>query len=73
MSSLRMSRGLNIGSLRAKNLALLSKWFWRYKVEDMESLWGKVIRSIHGADGGMGWETGSSSRVGRARGYGVKS
>ncbi|XP_071713611.1 uncharacterized mitochondrial protein AtMg00310-like [Rutidosis leptorrhynchoides] len=44
--------GLNIGSLRGKNLALLGKWWWRFKTET-ESLWVKVIRSIHGPLGGL--------------------
>nr|GEW96461.1 putative RNA-directed DNA polymerase, eukaryota, reverse transcriptase zinc-binding domain protein [Tanacetum cinerariifolium] len=39
--------GLNIGSLRAKNLALLGKWWWRFRKED-DGLWVKVIKSIHG-------------------------
>ena len=39
--------GLAIGSLRALNLALISKWWWRLKVEN-DSLWSKVIRSLHG-------------------------
>ncbi|XP_071715063.1 uncharacterized protein [Rutidosis leptorrhynchoides] len=42
--------GLNIGSLREKNLALLGKWFWRAKTEH-DSLWVSVIKSIHGANG----------------------
>ena len=44
--------GLNIGSLRAKNWALMGKWWWRFWVE-CDALWGKVIRSIHGSDGGL--------------------
>ncbi|GJY92863.1 putative RNA-directed DNA polymerase, partial [Tanacetum coccineum] len=43
--------GLNIGSLRAKNLALLGKWWWRFKNEG-RNLWVNVIKSIHGASGG---------------------
>ncbi|XP_071699579.1 uncharacterized protein [Rutidosis leptorrhynchoides] len=41
--------GLNIGSLRAKNLALLGKWIWRAKTEP-NSLWVNVIKSIHGSN-----------------------
>ncbi|XP_071704164.1 uncharacterized protein [Rutidosis leptorrhynchoides] len=41
--------GLGIESLRAKNLSLLAKWFWRLKNEG--SLWVKVIKSIHGTFG----------------------
>ncbi|GKD51601.1 reverse transcriptase domain, reverse transcriptase zinc-binding domain protein [Tanacetum coccineum] len=44
--------GLNIGSLRAKNLALLGKWWWRFKNEGGD-LWVRVIKSIHGASGGL--------------------
>ena len=44
--------GLNIGSLRAKNWALMGKWWWRFWVEG-DALWVKVIRSIHGSDGGL--------------------
>ena len=39
--------GLAISSLRSLNLALISKLWWRLKVET-ESLWSKVIRSFHG-------------------------
>lgn len=45
--------GLNIGSLNLKNLALLGKWWWRFRVEH-NSLWVKVISSIYGRDGGLG-------------------
>ncbi|KAJ9549144.1 hypothetical protein OSB04_021687 [Centaurea solstitialis] len=39
--------GLEIGSLKATNIALLSKWWWRIKKEN-EALWVQVIKSIHG-------------------------
>ncbi|GJR76960.1 putative RNA-directed DNA polymerase [Tanacetum coccineum] len=45
--------GLNIGPLRAKNLALLGKWWWRFKKEG-GSLWVRIIKSIHGESGGLG-------------------
>nr|GEW05829.1 reverse transcriptase domain, reverse transcriptase zinc-binding domain protein [Tanacetum cinerariifolium] len=45
--------GFNIGSLRAKNLALLGKWLWRFKREG-RSLWVRVIKSIHGSSGSLG-------------------
>ncbi|KAK1439737.1 hypothetical protein QVD17_05557 [Tagetes erecta] len=38
--------GLGIGSLRAMNLALLSKWWWRAKT-DSKSLWFEAIKSLH--------------------------
>ena len=42
--------GLGIGSLQGQNLALLSRWWWRFKTEQ-NFLWKKVITSLHGADG----------------------
>ncbi|XP_071708570.1 uncharacterized protein [Rutidosis leptorrhynchoides] len=45
--------GLNIGSLKGKILALLAKWWWRFKIET-NSLWVKVIQSIYGSNGGLG-------------------
>lgn len=41
--------GLGLGSLRALNLSLLVKWWWRYKVEN-DSLWRKVIQGLHKID-----------------------
>ncbi|GJR06205.1 RNA-directed DNA polymerase, eukaryota, reverse transcriptase zinc-binding domain protein [Tanacetum coccineum] len=34
------------------NQSLLAKWWWRFRVEE-NSIWRKVIRSIHGPTGGM--------------------
>ncbi|KAJ9544401.1 hypothetical protein OSB04_024108 [Centaurea solstitialis] len=45
--------GLGIGSIRAHNLALLTKWWWRFKTEK-EAMWCKVITSLHGEDGNLG-------------------
>ncbi|XP_071705366.1 uncharacterized protein [Rutidosis leptorrhynchoides] len=45
--------GLNIGSLVAKNLALLGKWWWRFKAKP-NALWVKIISSIYGPGGGLG-------------------
>ncbi|XP_071728717.1 uncharacterized protein [Rutidosis leptorrhynchoides] len=53
--------GLNIGSLKAKNLALLGKWWWRFRTET-DAYWVKIIKSIYGRDGGLGYTSGS--RVG---------
>ncbi|KAJ9565551.1 LOW QUALITY PROTEIN: hypothetical protein OSB04_001517 [Centaurea solstitialis] len=39
--------GLGIGSLRATNLALLAKWWWRFKNEE-GALWRKVMVALHG-------------------------
>lgn len=44
--------GLGVGSIKAKNLRLLGKWYWRFKHEKKE-LWIKVISSIYGNDGGF--------------------
>ncbi|GJV98091.1 hypothetical protein Tco_1549668 [Tanacetum coccineum] len=49
--------GLNIGSLKVKNLELLGKWWWRCTTEG-ENMWCRVIRSIYGIDGG--WGSGGS-------------
>ncbi|GJZ05891.1 reverse transcriptase domain, reverse transcriptase zinc-binding domain protein [Tanacetum coccineum] len=46
-------RGLNVGSLRAKNLPLLGKWWWRFRKEG-GCLWVRVIKSIHGDSGELG-------------------
>lgn len=43
----RIDEGLGFGGLKAKNLALLAKWGWRYLNEE-NSLWSQVVRSIHG-------------------------
>ncbi|GKB66441.1 putative RNA-directed DNA polymerase [Tanacetum coccineum] len=51
--------GLNIGSLKVKNLALLGKWWWRFRVEK-DALWRKIVKSIYGGDGG--WESEGGSR-----------
>ncbi|XP_071738863.1 uncharacterized protein [Rutidosis leptorrhynchoides] len=44
--------GLNIGALKSENLALLGKWWWRFKTET-NALWVKIIRSIYGSCGGL--------------------
>lgn len=44
--------GLVIGSLEACNLAMLSKWWWRFKTEP-NALCRNIIKSIHGSDGGL--------------------
>ncbi|XP_022003858.1 uncharacterized protein LOC110901312 [Helianthus annuus] len=38
--------GLGFGSLRDANLAMLSKWWWRFKT-DKDGLWRRVIWSVH--------------------------
>ena len=37
--------GLEIGSFRQKNIALLTKWFWRFSMEEA-SLWRRLIVAI---------------------------
>ncbi|GJZ75241.1 hypothetical protein Tco_0639706 [Tanacetum coccineum] len=44
--------GLGIGSLASLNLALLQKWRWRF-YNEKEALWCRVIKAIHGEDGGI--------------------
>ncbi|GJY83425.1 hypothetical protein Tco_0496801 [Tanacetum coccineum] len=44
--------GLNIGSLKAFNLALLQKWRWRL-LSHKNALWVKVIKALHGQEGGF--------------------
>ncbi|GKD03807.1 RNA-directed DNA polymerase, eukaryota, reverse transcriptase zinc-binding domain protein [Tanacetum coccineum] len=44
--------GLNIGSLKSFNLALLYKWRWRM-YSSPNSLRVKVIKSLHGIEGGF--------------------
>lgn len=42
--------GLKIGSFAAKNMALLEKWWWRFRNES-KSLWSRLIASVCGNDG----------------------
>nr|KAJ0194091.1 hypothetical protein LSAT_V11C800426490 [Lactuca sativa] len=44
--------GLGIGSLKAQNLALLGKWWWRFKTNKKE-LWKDVIIALYGNEGGF--------------------
>nr|KAJ0196777.1 hypothetical protein LSAT_V11C700381330 [Lactuca sativa] len=41
--------GLGVGSIRALNVGLLIKWWWRLKKEE-QGLWSKVIHGIHNLD-----------------------
>nr|KAJ0196731.1 hypothetical protein LSAT_V11C700384620 [Lactuca sativa] len=38
--------GAGLGSLRNLNLALLAKWWWKYKTSP-QSFWARIIRGIH--------------------------
>lgn len=55
--------GLGIGSLQASNLAMLTKWWWRFRVEP-HALWRKMIKSIHGNDGGLSYDNSMSRTCG---------
>ncbi|KAL7593363.1 hypothetical protein Lser_V15G33806 [Lactuca serriola] len=44
--------GLGIGSLKAQNIAMLGKWWWRFKANP-NSACTVVIKSIFGVDGGF--------------------
>ncbi|GKD69592.1 hypothetical protein Tco_1323682 [Tanacetum coccineum] len=44
--------GLNIGSLKAFNLALIQKWRWKL-LSHKNTLWVKVIKALHGQEGGF--------------------
>lgn len=43
---------LNLGSLKAKNIGLLAKWWWRFQMAG-NVLWVRIIQSIYGHDGGL--------------------
>ncbi|KAJ0857724.1 hypothetical protein HanRHA438_Chr13g0593431 [Helianthus annuus] len=45
--------GLGFGSLRDANLAMLAKWWWRFKMEK-NGLWRRVIWAIH--HNSRGWK-----------------
>ncbi|GJY23411.1 RNA-directed DNA polymerase, eukaryota, reverse transcriptase zinc-binding domain protein [Tanacetum coccineum] len=45
------SRGLGIGSLKALNLCILSKWIWIWRT-NKDALWYRILHSIHGSKGG---------------------
>lgn len=46
------SGGLGVGSLKAQNIALMVKWWWRFYTEE-GSLWKSVIQALHGLNGGL--------------------
>ncbi|GKC25373.1 putative RNA-directed DNA polymerase, eukaryota, reverse transcriptase zinc-binding domain protein [Tanacetum coccineum] len=52
--------GLGIGSIYALNVALLFKWIWRFRCSPND-LWVKVVKGIHGQDGGIGCNRRSNS------------
>ncbi|PWA38377.1 reverse transcriptase domain, Reverse transcriptase zinc-binding domain protein [Artemisia annua] len=44
--------GLGIGTIKSSNQSMLSKWWWGFHTENQD-FWCKIIRSIHGLDGGL--------------------
>ena len=54
---------MGIGSLKAQNLDLLAKWWWRFKTEK-DSMWKKVIREIHGEHSLLGPAHARARRLG---------
>nr|GEU90471.1 hypothetical protein [Tanacetum cinerariifolium] len=44
--------GLQIGSLKAFNLALLQKWRWRL-LSSPNNMWVNIIKVLHGQEGGL--------------------
>ena len=50
MLSPKVKGGLGVSSLYALNISLMFKWIWRFYTQD-SSLWVRVIKAIHGADG----------------------
>lgn len=54
-----LDRGLGLGALQNKNMALLAKWGWRFMNEE-DSLWRQVIQSIHGKEP-FNWHTVENS------------
>ncbi|XP_022028823.1 uncharacterized protein LOC110929940 [Helianthus annuus] len=46
MTKPRQQGGFGLGDLRSANLALMAKWWWKYKTKP-EELWTKVIKAIH--------------------------
>ncbi|GJY40280.1 arginine repressor C-terminal-like domain-containing protein [Tanacetum coccineum] len=62
-SGLKINLSKRVGSLFAKNLALLGKWKWRFLTEK-DALWRLVIKHFYGDDGGFGSSPGSNGNTG---------
>lgn len=45
----KMAKGLGLGHLKEKSLALLGKWLWRFSNES-NSLWHSIIHNKYGMD-----------------------
>ncbi|KAJ9556789.1 hypothetical protein OSB04_011403 [Centaurea solstitialis] len=53
--------GLGLGSLHSTNIALLTKWWWRFKNEK-EALWRRVIVALYGETAKLGCDSTSFTR-----------
>nr|GEY20389.1 RNA-directed DNA polymerase, eukaryota, reverse transcriptase zinc-binding domain protein [Tanacetum cinerariifolium] len=53
---------LDVGSLKFFNLALLLKWRWRM-ISNPNTLWVKVIKFLHGQEGGFDLNVSSSKGI----------
>ncbi|KAJ0616096.1 putative RNA-directed DNA polymerase [Helianthus annuus] len=47
----KVTGGVGIGGLDSFNLAMVAKWWWRFR-EEPTQLWSQVIAAIHGPDKG---------------------
>nr|GFC09837.1 RNA-directed DNA polymerase, eukaryota, reverse transcriptase zinc-binding domain protein [Tanacetum cinerariifolium] len=52
--------GLGVSSLFTLNRGLMFKWVWRF-LNHETSLWARVIKAIHGADGNVSADVKGSS------------
>ena len=59
----REKGGLGVRSFHAQNLALITKWWWRYKKEP-DSLWRRTIEAFHDLSGGLTEDTNSRLTAG---------
>ena len=41
------TRGLGLGNLKKRNVALLEKWLWRFP-QEQQSLWARIMKSKYG-------------------------
>ncbi|KAJ9535894.1 LOW QUALITY PROTEIN: hypothetical protein OSB04_un000950 [Centaurea solstitialis] len=55
--------GLGVGSLKAQNIALIAKWWWRFYTDD-GGLWKAVIRAFHGPSGSLSSSFGGRKQAG---------
>lgn len=55
--------GLGVNGLFVVNRAVLFKWLWRF-FKEPNSLWGQVIKVIHGYDGNLNISTPSYRSTG---------